>query len=178
MSEKFTASNGIKVWRDILGGFQTDVSRQPLITPRQVAQAISEFAQHERDQELGRWRWPENPDYVVYPPSVRDLRVGVVYEPDGRRFCFSRELADRDGTNWGRCASAYFKAHLEPKPWHDARNGQLWLIRFDDATSKNVSCLVKNSRFIYNDPCCEGSVELDNPHIVAGRRVWPEGDDE
>lgn len=77
-----------------------------------------------------------------------------------------------------QAARAYFEAHPTPeperKPWEDAKDGHLWLIRFDDFPETDVSALVKGGRFIYNDHCHEGVAELSDPHITAGRRIWPE----
>lgn len=61
-----------------------------------------------------------------------------------------------------------------PKPWHDAKDGGLWLISFTDFPNKVISSLVKDGVFIYNDPCCDGWAPLDSDEIVSARRIWPE----
>ena len=137
--------------------------------------AWREFFLHERDQELGRWRWPVNPEYVVYPKerSTGGKRiVRVVSEANGYGCDYY------EGTNaqndHRRAASAYFDAHPEPKPWHDAKDGQLWLIRFADFHETDVSALVKDSKFIYNDHCHDGVAATNDPALVSARRIWPE----
>ena len=140
--------------------------------------ALREFIQHERDKELGRWRWPENPNYVVYPselyltPPDADL-VTVFNERTGQSAHCRREGEGNSG-NFSLAARAYFAAHPEPTPWHDARDGQLWLIRFSDFPDMDISALVKGGRFIYNDPCHEGTATLKDPSIVGGKQIWPE----
>lgn len=58
-------------------------------------QALREFFEHERDEALGRWRWPENPDCVVYP-----LKKSVTLDED-------REFRDR------RHPKSHAWAHIE-----------------------------------------------------------------
>lgn len=82
-----------------------------------------EYFQAKRDADLGRWRWPENPHYVVYP-NANDGQVVVVDERDGVRAHYSRSLCATtappriDGIH--AAAHAYFEAHPERKPWEDA----------------------------------------------------------
>src|SRR5690606_17981070 len=98
--DKFTASNGWAVYvgtnGEIVVGEPSLVSdpstddRAALFLPSQV-DALREFFRAEGDAELGRWRWPEHPEYVVYPVIVPghemafgpDLSVMVFHEPTG-----------------------------------------------------------------------------------------------
>lgn len=175
--EKFTASNGDAVTVNESGGLVIGGRGGALVLPKN-AQVLREFFLHERDQELGRWRWPENPEYVVY----RDDRPGgfrVMHEPTGDTWTYFWDAMKDDPQYVGpwNAARAYFAAHPEPKPWHDATDGQLWLIRFSDFPDVDVSALVKGGLFLYNDHCHEGVAPLNDSTIVAGRRVWPEAPD-
>lgn len=87
MSE-YTATNGVKVSSETqpLTGyrrikFETDSVGELVEISGPNMQALIEDLDAEKDKELGRWRWPKNPDYVVYPIeggySVFDERRGV-----------------------------------------------------------------------------------------------------
>ena len=92
--------------------------------------SLREYFLSERDTELGRWRWPENPDYVVYSranSTTGERMVRVVLEVNGYGcdlYEGGHELHEHQ-----RAARAYFKAHPEPKPWHDAKPGEVWLFK-------------------------------------------------
>ncbi|QIK61774.1 hypothetical protein G7068_00035 [Leucobacter viscericola] len=56
-----------------------------------MAKALREFFQHERDTELGRWRWPEYPEYVVRKlPDSNPETVIVINESYGPSYTFTR----------------------------------------------------------------------------------------
>ena len=175
--ETFKASNG-----EELNVAPTDHLIIPPVTTglgERTQQALREFFQHERDQELGRWRWPENPDVVVQADKggerawVVDERnqqiTGWVWRADLDRSTARAQVV--------AAARAYFDAHPEPKPWHDARDGQLWIIRFSDYPNTDVSALVKNGTFVYNDHYLGGISAVNDITITAGRRIWPEVSD-
>lgn len=183
--DKFIASNGCAVWRDKDGELKLEGKAFDFLF-REHDVAAREFFLHERDQELGRWRWPENVDYVVYP--VGDETVDVLRERSvsdksrgpGRQAGIARDQAatwDKDySQNFYAAARAYFAAHPEPKPWHDAKPGEVWVLAVDGL--EEMVMVVHESkyggyRFRLNDR--EGTVyALDTPAIRAGRRIWPE----
>lgn len=143
MSDKFVASNGMTVGIDQFGvGFFTSKPHGFMTLAEDEMRAMREFFRAERDEELGRWRWPENPDYVIYEDRARcyisQPAVVVINERDG-----ATALCDRDGLysasgigaldKWCEpAASAYFAAHPEPKPWGSAKNNEVWALRFSD----------------------------------------------
>jgi len=114
----FTASNGIRVWieGDVLHADhpadyfnpQTDGS----------IQALREFFRAEDDERLGRWRWPEDPEYVVYPGTFSMREAQVVSEEKGCWGQWSEAEARREAPRdrLAAAAVAYFDAHPEPKP--------------------------------------------------------------
>lgn len=178
-AETFTASNGVKL--DGYGGLTSAPLSEGRLEER-AHEARKEFYQHLRDKELSRWRWPENPNYVVYALETpghtgSDYReCTVVDERRGLRQEFGSDLPQCHGGEFREAARAYFAAHPDPKPWHDAKDGQLWLIRFSDFPEVDVSALVKGGRFVYNDHCHAGIASTDDATLVAARRIWPEGD--
>lgn len=181
MSETFTASNGVGVWINGDGTLET--------TPAGSEQvhALREFFQAERDKELGRWRWPEKPDYVVHP--VSDFVVEVLRETPATALAtgpchqhVSRADAKRfEGEvakNFYMAARAYFAAHPEPKPWHDAQPGEIWVARistgptFDETALHVMDYAVEGVVFMDHDQ--DERYELTDPAITSARRIWPE----
>lgn len=179
--EKFTASNG---WELRSNGaiYSSDRAAYPLIG-KDAVKALRGLFLHERDQELGRWRWPENPDYVVYRKAASASEphpgVRVVHEATGRSRDIGVEVnnaCDPTVSMFGRAARAYFAAHPEPKPWHDAKPGEVWVLTVDgyeDMVMTVHESKYGGYRFRLTDQ--DGTIyALDTPAITAGRRIWPE----
>lgn len=93
---------------------------------REAAFDAEEYMQAKHDEELGRWRWPINPHIVVYPRHERGTsgrrRALVIDERAGKA-----ELGI-EGYSSNAASFAYFEAHPEPKPWHDAKAGEFWSV--------------------------------------------------
>lgn len=85
-TDTFTASNGIRIPRDERGLPTLSIGNHT------ETQALREFFQHERDEELGRVRWPENPDIVVYSEDFEGV-VRVVNEVGGSAQKYRRDQA-------------------------------------------------------------------------------------
>ena len=169
----YTASNGVglTITRD------RAVRWRPGIPPDLVSSALREYFQAERDDALGRWRDPENPNIVVYPrPALDDLhgrRVWLLDEHSGEARLDWEHIALPSGP-----ARRYFQDHPEPKPrpWEEAKPGDIWVLtRWGTAEP----FLVEDGEFITDDPAV--IVDLDDDSITAGRRIWsepePEGGD-
>lgn len=134
MSDKFVASNGMTVGIDQFGvGFFTSKPHGFMTLAEDEMRAMREFFQHERDEELGRWRWPDDPRYVVYPleggDEVRVLDDGRGQSVTARRSNLTPGITH---THFVGAALAYFAAHPEPKPWGSAKNNEVWALRFSD----------------------------------------------
>lgn len=182
--EKFEAKNGLQIETDlgpvvrIWEGYARDKENNRLrgfsyLNDRDV-EALREFFQHERDQELGRWRWPENPDMVVQADKGGE-----------RAWVMNERNQQINGWMW-RCdldlvthhaqvvaaARAYFAAHPEPKPWHEAVEGEVWLLMFPNSTQAWFvnGGYFQNVRTLTN-------INKTDPGITAGRRIWPEVSD-
>lgn len=190
--EKFTASNGSKVVPFIAPGVDDGVEVLPKIGKgvklfSDDAAALRECFLHERDQELGRWRWPENPDYVVYPDQARKYieqpAVIVVNERDGAvAYCGKDGAYSASGIgasdDWCEpAARAYFAAHPEPKPWHAAKPGEVWELTYLPLGEKartrpfgvDMSGKFRTTQGVRVAPFIE---------IIGARRIWPEVSDE
>lgn len=196
--EKFMASNGgeVEVFehgrmsvsdnsREQLNEHSVRIGRTAYLDPEMIS-TLREFFLHERDQELGRWRWPENPDYVVYPvidPAHemafgRDLSVMVFHEPTGVLKGYCRD-EDQGGNSreYPNAARAYFAAHPEPKPWHDAKPGEVWVLTYRSPSARETS---NNVMTCVDDG---GNISFFNDYrlhtvrytgIESARRIWPE----
>jgi hypothetical protein len=145
--------------------------------------ALREFFRQERDTELARWRWPENPDYVVYP--VDDSTVNVLHEPGGDT-CLINDgegylSAELEG--YVQAGDAYFDAHPEPKPWHDAKPGEVWVVTIDGHSRPhyvegNRGDTVGGVAFVAINPTHgqPGHVGIGAPAVTDASRIYPEGD--
>ena len=82
----------------------------------ETTEALRAFFQAERDETLGRWRDPKNPDYVVYP--LADGTVMIFNEQSQYREFWSRKGTREYELKGGSAdvARRYFAAHPEPKP--------------------------------------------------------------
>lgn len=139
-------------------------------------EARKEFYQHLRDKELGRWRDPEDANMVAY-------RVPESDDKDGRAVRVIDELTGTYAPLWERdvkpperrsmyaTAARYFEAHPEPKPWHDAKPGEAWVLAAHDDADEYPYVTDSNGRFID-----ENFVTHKPEDFSSGRRIWPEDD--
>ncbi|AXA95421.1 hypothetical protein [Microbacterium sp. PM5] len=172
MSE-FIASNGVPVIPDRHGGYQ--FVREPFqfgnltgITA-DAAEALRQFFQKEEDDRLGRWRWPANPDYVVYALGAERDGWRVVNEATGNHHFYAfRTHAMVGSSQYAAAARAFFGAHPEPKPWHSAKPGEGWLLTIDGEERVAVRGAVED--FVHE----KGVTPWSSPTITSGRRIWPE----
>lgn len=171
--EKFEASNGVKVLTLRNGvGFQFpgEVTFSPNGVNAEKVAALREFFQAERDKELGRWRWPENPDYVVYTQGAGWI-VMSERSANSKHYSF-REHAAVGTSILAQAMRAYFEAHPERKPWEDAKEGDVWLLTVN---GEEEALLFRHDRtFISRDG---DEFAPEESYITAGHRIWPEVSD-
>ena len=141
----------------------------------ETTEALRAFFQAERDEQLGRWRDPQNPDMVVYPHD--DVTITVLDEVDGKRFWWTRgdELDDHQERFPGfDTARAYFAAHPkpEPKPWEDAKEGDCWVLTIGGETS--LWRRRESRELFWMDGEVPSGTTLKD--ATAGHRIWPEGE--
>lgn len=179
MSDTFTASNGVEIEIAPEGHLLMPPAAIGLGTESQ--QALREFFQHERDKELGRWRWPENSDYVVYPSELyltpHDADLVTVFNERTGQSAHCRREDDGNSGHFSLAARTYFAAHPEPKPeWHDAKPGEVWLLNYDGDDVPAIAVADEGSpSFQFGDSAGDPSrVGTEHPDIVDARRIWPE----
>ena len=163
----YTASNGVglTITRD------RTVRWRPGIPEDLVSSALREYFQAERDEELGRWRDPENPDCICYPVAGDPDDIWVVYEGSGLAYMRERNQAFYAGNKFSEVARRYFAAHPEPKPWEEAKAGEVWILTRYGAEEP---FFVTGGEFTSTDLAV--ATDLDDPRITDGRRIWPEGE--
>lgn len=182
----FKASNGIVVRVD---GFKVFTGRDGLIATAcmdfqihsAIDEAFSEWYQHRRDEELGRWRDPDRPNEVVY--LEEDGCITVLDEVDGGRSWWTRgDALDASHSSYFgfESARAYYAAHPEPepRPWEEAQTGEVWLLTTDGVDEPWT--VLHAGYLLFWSPTKAGprNMGLPDPRITAGRRIWPEAGDE
>lgn len=139
--------------------------------PSSIEADLHEFFQAERDKELGRWRWPENPDYVAYADDDGD--VVVLNEGTGASYSLTtrRDVTKRNPNHPAtKAAQAYFEAHPEPKPWDAAKEGEVWIVTPFNSTAAYPAIFQAD---MFRDH--GGSWRAED--IADARRIWPEPSD-
>ena len=195
MTETFRASDGARIEvhdnnSHIDIKCTGSITEQHFLSVKET-QAAREFFQRERDEELGRWRWPENPDYVVYPLGdgrvdvLRERHLSDEFRGPGRQEGLTRAAAEPwksdSAKNFYGAARAYFEAHPERKPWHAPDAGDHWALHIAHGMAlSGDEYLYKYTRWGSQGrwgfvPTDGGSVlDPTDPTITVGRRIWPE----
>ena len=142
-------------------------------------ETLRAFFQAERDEELGRWRDPGNPDMIAYRADSGDAAY-VFDEREGgsRQYWTRRNAESRDPAYTGYYASCYtaqryFAAHPEPKPWDAAQPDEVWVLT--DGDREEVFRCGENGLYSLKtgDPLSRMFPILT---ITGGHRIWPEED--
>ncbi|QMU97811.1 hypothetical protein FVO59_11795 [Microbacterium esteraromaticum] len=164
--DKYEASNGILVHID--NDLFVQRARKDLPVPvagGEYIQALREFFRAERDEELGRWRWSERPEFVVHQGDDILLVVNeLTGESVKRNGLYAHDVA-------GDAAAAYRDAHPEPKPWHDAKPHEVWTIsRGPD--DRYFPFRVVGRQFIYVDDETQ-KFAINDEQILDADRIYP-----
>lgn len=179
MTTNFTASNGItiEVTHDGYLIAKGDTAATYATAEPLGLEALEEFFQAERDEQLGRWRDTIIPSFIIYPNG--DDCIRVFSETTGISWDAVRplRLAGLDDPSWFGAAARYFAAHPEPKPWHSALPGEAWVLTIDGAeepATVGYSTTPGVRKFYVGSD----TFDLTDPGITAGRKLWPTGDDD
>lgn len=178
MSDTFTAKTGrtVAIKSRSMTGTILEISGLDTRTTVDLGDVatLREFFQHERDKELGRWRWPDNPDYVVYPDGTSRT---VVKESDGRTMIVSihdRKVMTTYLDSYVGAAKAYDAAHPEPKPWHDAKAEEIWVLRERNCETWLPFRWDAAEQWWFASSSNMAMHRRSEGTIVEGRRIWPE----
>ena len=152
----------------------------PGISQRRASEALREYFQVERDEELGRLRDPEYPHFVWYPLDNEPDRVRVVDENKGEMYEWSRAGLSELSVGVAAMESyqssrRYCELHTEtkPEPWELAKPGEIWVL-----TSYGDSAVFRcGSVGLY---ALGSGTPLDQMliknAITEAKRIWPEED--
>lgn len=139
------------------------------------AQGLRKYFEQERDRELGRWRCPTDSKYVVTPAGeLPEHGINVTNERNGFSLKFSRHAVFQDMyyKPFADVALAYFAAHPEPKPWHDAANGEVWLVKVDGVTRPALVLeSVDGLCFYFSDSGGVRTLALSDPRVEEAERA-------
>lgn len=137
--------------------------------------ALREFFQAERNEALGRWRDPENPDMVVCPIPGNLDAVWVMYEGDGAEYTRQRNQVSYAGNKFSEVAQRYFAAHPEPKPWRAAQPDEVWALTINNDTEEVFRCGEHGLYSLKTGNPIGSLLSCGSNKITASRRIWPEG---
>lgn len=165
----FTATNGVVVRPQPQGGVYI---RDDCQADSNRTQALREFFQAEADERLGRWRWPKNPDYVVQPFAGGSGWNALCESTCVVGTFLSRDAVINSPSYLAPAVLAYIDAHPEPKPWHDARFGEVWIVDTRIRTwGGEQAMFVSEDRKFHNS---SWSIPVNDPDVRSARRIWPE----
>ena len=160
--------------RDVDGVYRLDFGSgtAPIFLSEEEMDELRARLQAERDEQLGRWRDHKNLDMVCYPVAYDLDAVLVMYEGDMTRYYATRTDWERIRPHYvSETAGRYFEAHPEPKPWEEAKAGEVWILTRYGAEEP---FFVTGGEFTSTDLAV--ATDLDDPRITDGRRIWPEGE--
>lgn len=141
-------------------------------------EALRGYFQAEEDKRLNRWRHPDHPDIYARPMNGNPNVVGVVKD-------------NEDGLAYGQfprdkympskidpmtiVAHAYFEAHPAPKPWHDAKEGEAWVLTTFNREEPALVTSVRGAEVLrFNS--AEYNIPVTSDTITAGYRIHPKED--
>lgn len=179
--KEFTASNGLKIAPSDQGAYVilSEIGDNMLEDMPWIGfeddKALAEYYRAKEDERLGRWRWPENPDIYVRPMKGNPDVFGVVKDNEDGLAYGQYSRADRRllyGTDpMGQAARAYFDAHPEPKPWHEAVEGEVWELEF----KAGAHAWFVNGAYFQSTKTLT-NIRKDDPDILSGSKIYPQGD--
>ena len=149
----------------------------PIILSEEEMDELRAHLQAARDEQLGRWRDPENPDYICYPVAGDPDDIWVVYEGSGLAYMRERNQAFYAGNKFSEVARRYFQAHPKPKPWDTAQPDEVWALTINNDREEVFRCGERGLYQLKTGNSLGSLLSCSHNKITAGRRVWPEGED-
>ena len=140
----------------------------------ETTEALRAFFQAERDETLGRWRDPENPDWVCYGRGPSRDTVHVINEYDGLPYMRERDQAAYSDSEFSEVARRYFQAHPKPKPWNAAQPDEVWVLTINNDREEVFRCGENGLYSLKTGNPLGSLLSCSHNKITAGRRIWPE----
>ena len=149
----------------------------PIILSEEEMDELRAHLQAERDEQLGRWRDPENPDLVCYPDEMSPNWVLVIQESTGDTdTVFRHTWGSTEDDEFILVADRYFAAHPEPKPWEDAQPDEVWVLTINNDREEVFRCGERGLYSLKTGNPIGSLLSCGSNKITAGHRVWPEED--
>ena len=142
----------------------------------ETTEALRAFFQAERDEALGRWRDPKNPDMVCYPVAGDLDDIWVVSEYDGLAYMRERDQSFYANNVFSEVARRYFAAHPKPKPWDAAQPDEIWALTINNDREEVFRCGERGLYSLKTGNPIGSLLSCSHNKITAGRRIWPEGE--
>lgn len=177
----FTASNGLNMSHLDGGGLRVAIPPdryegwQKMNLAPTLVNALREYFQAEVDERAGLWRSKKDPtwtalregDVVFFQNADHQRGFSAALVNDAWKNTWSPELVD--------VAREYVEAHPEPKPWHDAKRGEVWIVDTHIRTwGGEQPMFVSEDRKFHNS---SWSLPVNDPDVRSARRIWPEVSD-
>lgn len=194
--EEFTASDGLRVrhnpktgYFEYFKGFSEGWTQvAPLGETAQSMVALGEFFQAKRDKELGRWRWTNPDDGQDY--LVRELGYDSVIRVTSESTLETLDWTPEQYEGFiykhmkpVKAILAYLETRPTPKPWHDAKQNELW-----ELTIQGGITAPEVYRFAHDTTCADSKVfrpvnypqrvwfDARDKRIESARRIYPESE--
>jgi hypothetical protein len=172
--DKFTASNGVSVKLDGALLFGASTHTTYVAASESQVQALREFFQAERDEELGRWRSEGAPDWVAreVERSTDGRRcVEVLNERTFQGGTYNDRVMEGGTAPTHSVAREYLEAHPEPvrEPWHDARPGQIWTVATAGGARQDLALVNTDAEFVI---ATGETWPVDANFIVSAHLIW------
>ena len=135
-------------------------------------EALEEFFQAEQDKRNGVWRENADSPYVVRdvgPDSDGDRRVQIFDESTGVCAWATESQGASNTLGAWRQAFLWFQAHPTHKPWHDAKQGEVWLL---DIMGREDGTPVVVNRYGHFTTGAD-VVTTDNKMILGATKIYP-----
>lgn len=176
---EFTSSDGVhvdlsegRVLRVSKGGLVDEVYGEPRV------HALREFFRAEEDERLGRWRSNKDPKWT----AVHNEHTGTHFshEDGERRFTIWPDKSNVNAWSYElrEVAHEYLDAHPEPKPWHEAEPGEVWVLTVEGGHELAARVSVTNETLSFENVAhITNRFDASDARITAGRRIYPEAGD-
>ena len=145
----------------------------PIILSEEEMDELRARLQAERDEELGRWRDPENPDWICYGRGPSRDTVYVINEYDGLPYMRERGQAVYPDGESSEVAGRYFAAHPKPNPWDAAQPDEVWVLTINNDREEVFRCGERGLYQLKTGNPLGSLLSCSHNKITAGRRIWP-----
>ena len=139
-------------------------------------EAARAFFQAEQDEQLGRWRDPENADWICYGRGSSRDTVHVINEYDGLPYMLERDQVAYADSEFSAVAQRYFEAHPKPKPWDAAQPDEVWVLTINNDREEVFRCGERGLYSLKTGNPIGSLLSCGSNKITAGHRIWPEED--